>query len=335
MTKRRARSAGDQYDPHALHRRGPAGEVRPSRHAHGAGAAGLHAVEPGHALRSEGPDLAQSRPLRPVERPCLDAAVVGPVPDGHARGECGLRAAGRAVGHARRHPPFPPARQQGAGAPGIPLGLGSRDDNRSAGSGDRHQRRHGDRAQVAGQPVQQAGLRGLRLQHLCHLRRRLPDGGRRLGSRLARRPPRASTTCAGSTTTTTSPSRARRASPSRRMWRRASGPTAGTCCTSAMPTICADRGCARGLPRDEGPADADRPGQPHRLRLAAQDRYGRCPWRAPGRGRRCGSSSAPTAGRRTPSSSCPRACASTSMPASAGAAAWRASDGSGTSPPTR
>ena len=187
----------------------------------------------------QGPDLAQSRPLRPVQRPRLDAAVVGPVPDGHAGGERGVRAAGRAIGHARRHPPFPPARQQGAGASGISLGLGRRDDDRPAGSGDCHQRRHGDRAQVAGQPVQQAGLRGVRLQHLRHLRRRLPDGGRRLGGRLARRPPRASTTCAGSTTTTTSPSRARRASPSPRMWRRASGPTAGTCCTSAMPTICA------------------------------------------------------------------------------------------------
>ncbi len=53
-----------------------AGEVGASRHADGAGAAGLHAVEPGHALRSEGPDLAGSRPLRAVERPCLDAAVV-------------------------------------------------------------------------------------------------------------------------------------------------------------------------------------------------------------------------------------------------------------------
>jgi transketolase len=51
-------------------------------------------VEPGHALRSARPDLAQSRSLRPVQRPRLDAALVGPVPDGHAGRERGVRAAG-------------------------------------------------------------------------------------------------------------------------------------------------------------------------------------------------------------------------------------------------
>ena len=149
-----------------------------------------------------------------------------------------LREPGQAFGHARRHPPFPPARQQGAGPSGISLGVGRRDHDRSAGAGHRHQRRHGDRAQVAGQPLQQAGLRAVRLQHLRHLRRRLPDGGRRLGGGVARGPPRSSTTCAGSTTTTTSPSRARPASPSPRMSPRASSPIAGTCCASATPTIC-------------------------------------------------------------------------------------------------
>ena len=83
----------DQYHPHALDRCGPAGEVRPSRHADGARAAGLHALEPGHALRSAGPDLAQSRSLRALERPCLDAAVVGAASDRHPGGERRLRAA--------------------------------------------------------------------------------------------------------------------------------------------------------------------------------------------------------------------------------------------------
>ena len=46
----------------------------------------------------------------------------------------------------------------------------------------------------------------------------------------------------------------------------------------------ADRGCARGLPQDQGPADTDHPRQPHRLRLAAQGRHRRGPWRAAGRG---------------------------------------------------
>ena len=42
----------------------------------------------------------------------------------HARGERAIRATGRARGHARRHSPFPPARQQSAGASGISFGLG-------------------------------------------------------------------------------------------------------------------------------------------------------------------------------------------------------------------
>jgi hypothetical protein len=53
------------------------------------------------ALRPAGPDLAQSRPLRSIKRSCLDAAVVRALSDGHARGECGLRAPGRARCHAR------------------------------------------------------------------------------------------------------------------------------------------------------------------------------------------------------------------------------------------
>ena len=35
----------------------------------------------------QGPDLAKPRSLRPVQRPCLDAAVVGAVSDRHAGGE--------------------------------------------------------------------------------------------------------------------------------------------------------------------------------------------------------------------------------------------------------
>ena len=42
-------------------------------------------------------------------------------------------------------------------------------------------------ARMACRPLQQAGLRAVRLQHLCCLRGRLPNGGRRLGGRLARR----------------------------------------------------------------------------------------------------------------------------------------------------
>ena len=93
----------------------------------------------------------------------------------------------QAVGDARRHQTFPPARQQGAGASRISLGLGRRSDDRSARPGRGDERRHGHCAKVAGQPLQQARLRYLRLQHLCDLRRRLPDGRRQLRGRLARR----------------------------------------------------------------------------------------------------------------------------------------------------
>ncbi len=76
----------------------------------------VHAVEPRDALRPEGPDLAQSRPLRAVQRPRVDAAVVGAAPHRHAGGERRLRNRRQARRHARRHPPLPPARQQGARA---------------------------------------------------------------------------------------------------------------------------------------------------------------------------------------------------------------------------
>jgi hypothetical protein len=81
-----------QHHPHAVDRRGAAGQVRASRHADGAGAAGLHDLEPRHALRSAGPDLAQPRPVRALQRPRLDAALVGASPHRRPGGECRLRA---------------------------------------------------------------------------------------------------------------------------------------------------------------------------------------------------------------------------------------------------
>ena len=83
----------DQHHSHPVDRRGPAGEVRPSGHADGAGAAGLHDLEPGDALRSAGSDLAEPRSLRAVERSRIDAAVVGAASDRHARRERRVRTA--------------------------------------------------------------------------------------------------------------------------------------------------------------------------------------------------------------------------------------------------
>ena len=83
-------------------------------HADGARAAGLHDLEQDHAVRSPGPDLAQPRSLRALQRSCLDAALVRAPSDPHSGRECGLREPGPSFGHPRRHPPLPPTRQQGA-----------------------------------------------------------------------------------------------------------------------------------------------------------------------------------------------------------------------------
>ena len=176
----------------------------------GARAAGLHHLESRHALRSAGSDLAQSRPVRALERPRLDAALVRAAPHPNAGRQRRVRDAGPPLGDARRHPPLSPARQQSARPSGVPLGLGRRNHHRPARSGRRDQRRHGHRAEVARRPLQPARLHDLRLQHLRRLRRWLPDGRRR--RRKRRRSPAtwASTTSAGSTTTTTSPSKATR-----------------------------------------------------------------------------------------------------------------------------
>src|SRR5262249_34977312 len=120
----RARSARDQYDPHAFHRCSPAGEVRPSGHADGARAAGLRDLERGHALRSTGPDLAKSRSLRLIKRPRFYAAVVRVISRRNARGKRAIRASRRARGHPRRYWPFPSTRYQSARASRISLGLG-------------------------------------------------------------------------------------------------------------------------------------------------------------------------------------------------------------------
>ncbi len=50
-----------------------------------------------------------------------------------------------------------------------------------------HQRGHGHRAEMACESLQPSGLRNFQLQHLCRLRRRLPDGRHFVGSSIARR----------------------------------------------------------------------------------------------------------------------------------------------------
>ena len=170
---------------------------------------------------------------------------------------------------------------------------------------------------MACRPLQSAGLRDLRLQHLCDLRRRLHDGRRRVGSGLARGPSRPWTTSAGSTTTTTSRSKAIRASPSPRTSRRGSWDTAGTFCASATPTTSSAssrRSISFKRPRGVQPssfwtaisATARRTSRiPPRLMASRSAR------------RRFASPSATTDGPRTPSSWFRPPCPSTSPPESA------------------
>ena len=64
-----------QHDPHAVDGRGAAGQLRPPGHADGDGAGGLRALAAAPALRSRRSDLAESRSVRALDGPRVDAAV--------------------------------------------------------------------------------------------------------------------------------------------------------------------------------------------------------------------------------------------------------------------
>ncbi len=232
----RPRPTRDQHDPHALDRRDPEGQLRPPRHADGARPGRLHALAALPALRPGRPDLAGPGPLRALRRARLDVALLAALSGRRQSGRPRLRGRRRPRRLAQRHRELPPARLAGARAPRVPLDLRGRDDHRPARPGHRHLDRHGDRRQVAGRPLQPAGLRALRLRRLRDRRRRLLHGGG-----LQSRPPRSpvtssSTTSAGSTTTTTSRSTAKPTSPTTTTSPPASWATAGTSPGSATPT---------------------------------------------------------------------------------------------------
>ncbi len=116
--------------------------------------------------------------------------------------------------------------------------------------------------------VQPPGVRAVRLQHLRRLRRRVPDGRRRRRGRVARRPPRAR-----------SPLLDLRQQPHHDRGQHGHHLHRGR--RGALPRLRVERAAGRRCQRhrahrtcparvsaDQGPADAHRPRQQHRLRLA-------------------------------------------------------------------
>ena len=163
-------------------------------------------------------------------------------------------------------------RQLGSHTPGHPENFetpGVETTTGPARPGLRQRRRHGDGREV---PAREVRLRGLRPPHLRHLLRRRPDGRRRVGGRLDRRPPRARPARLCSTTTTRSRSTGRPTSRSRpRTSTSASAPTAGTRSTVEDGNdLEAIEAAIRAGHRRGGAADADPPEDRDRLRLAAR-----------------------------------------------------------------
>src|SRR5215203_7193205 len=69
-----------EHDPHPFHGRRPAGELRSSGDADGAGADRVPALYARHEALAAGPALAGARPLRPVLRARVDAALLDAPP---------------------------------------------------------------------------------------------------------------------------------------------------------------------------------------------------------------------------------------------------------------
>ena len=137
-----------QHDPHPVDGCGPAGQLRPSRAPRWrwrpvmyTPVAALPAVRPG------GSDLAEPRPLRAVDRPRVDAAVLDAAPEPASRPST---ASTSSIGEPTvTLDDIKKFRQLDSKCPGHPEYRWTsrrRDDHRPARPGRRHQRRHGDRA---------------------------------------------------------------------------------------------------------------------------------------------------------------------------------------------
>ena len=177
----------------ALCRCRAAGQLGAPRHAHGHGrprGGAVDAVPEGGPGR---PHLARPGPLRPLQRPRVDAALQ-PAPPGRLPAVPGRPEELPPVGVAHPRPPRAPPR------------LGHRDHHRPPGPGPGHR---GGPGRGRGPPARRLRARPGGPPHLRLRRRRLPDGGHLLRGGLAGRAPGAWAGSSSCTTTTASPSRAR------------------------------------------------------------------------------------------------------------------------------
>ena len=180
-----------QHDPHALDRRDPEGELRPPGYADGAGTRRLRALAALPPLRSAGPDLAEPRPLRALQRPRLDAPLLAASPDRGEGGRPRLRGGGRARGEPRGHQALPPARLEVSRPPRVPLDLRGGDTTGPLGQGIATSVGMAIASKWLAARYNRAGLPAVRLRRLRVRRRRLLHGGGLERGRLLRRPPAA------------------------------------------------------------------------------------------------------------------------------------------------
>ena len=133
-SRRPANNGSDlhQHHPDALDGCSAGRQFRASGNTHGIGAGGLLPLAGVPSLRSTRPGVAESRPLRSVDRPRVDAALFAPAPDGSARCQQRLRNARRSLSAAGSAQDVPAVGQPLPGTSGVPMDVGRGNHHRAA-----------------------------------------------------------------------------------------------------------------------------------------------------------------------------------------------------------